>query len=130
MSKESVGTLIRKRDAKLKVLGSVGPFISSSLCKVRTRCGKPDCRCADGDRHEAHILTKKVKGRTVSLYVPKDLLPEVEKWTREWKRIKKTLAEISAIDERIVRLHVRSQRAVRKNQSLAARIRPSPSTQE
>jgi hypothetical protein len=125
---ESVSTLATRRDAKLKSLAAVGPFISATLSKVRTRCGNPNCRCAGGERHEAHLLTKKVKGRTVSAYVPKDLLPEVEKWTREWKRLKKVLSEVSALNERIVRLHSRSRRAALKNKSRAARTLSSPST--
>jgi hypothetical protein len=128
MRMESVSTLATRRDAKLKSLAAVGPFISATLSKVRTRCGNPNCRCAGGERHEAHLLTKKVKGRTVSAYVPKDLLPEVEKWTREWKRLKKVLSEVSALNERIVRLHSRSRRAALKNKSRAARTLSSPST--
>ena len=128
MRMESVSTLERRRDVKLKSLAAVGPFISATLSKVRTRCGNPNCRCADGERHEAHLLTKKVKGRTVSAYVPKDLLPEVEKWTREWKRLKKVLSEVSALNERIVRIHSRSRRAALKNKSRAVRTPSSPST--
>jgi len=104
MRMESVSTLTTRRDAKLKSLAAVG------------------------ERHEAHLLTKKVKGKTVSAYVPKDLLPEVEKWTREWKRLKKVLSEVSALNERIVRLHSRSRRAALKNKSRAARTPSSPST--
>jgi len=128
MRMESVNTLEKRRDAKLKSLAAVGPFISATLSKVRTRCGNPNCHCADGERHEAHLLTKKVKGRTVSSYVPKDLLPEVERWAREWKRLKKVLSEVSALSERIVRIHSRSRKAATKNKSLAARTPSSPST--
>jgi hypothetical protein len=127
MRMESVGTLEKRRDARLKSLASVGPFISASLSRVRTRCGNPSCRRASGERHVAHILTKKVKGKTVSAYVPKDLLTEAERWTREWKRLKKILSEVSELSERIVRVHGRSRRGALKNKSRAARIPPSPS---
>ena len=128
MRMESVNTLEKRRDAKLKSLAAAGPFISATLSKVRTRCGNPNCRCADGERHEARLLTKKVKGRTVSAYVPKDLLPEVERWARERKRLKKVLSEVSALSERIVRIHSRSRKAATKNKSRAARTPSSPST--
>jgi hypothetical protein len=124
---ESVNTLAKTRDAKLKSLASVGPFISATLCEVRTRCGNPNCRCASGQRHVAHILTKKVKGKTVSAYVPKDLLPEVERWAEQWRRLKRILSQVSELNERIVRVHSRSRRAALKNKSRAARTPSSPS---
>jgi hypothetical protein len=116
----TVKTLERMRDARLRKLAGAGPFVSASLVPVRTRCGNANCRCARGERHEAHVLTRKERGKTVTVYVPKSLLPEA----REWKRIRLLLAEISALGERIVRIHARTRRAAAQNKSRAVRTRP------
>ena len=128
MRNESVGTLERRRGAKIGKLASAGPFVAATLNAVRTRCGNPNCRCASGERHLAHTLTRKERGKTVSVYVPKHLVQEVGRWTKEWKRLRRLLAEVSELSERIVRLHARTRKAAGRNQSRAARIRPSPST--
>ena len=43
----------------------VPPMLRGSLVTLRRRCGKPSCRCADGDqRHEAPALSYSDNGRT------------------------------------------------------------------
>ena len=122
---ESIKTLGAQRTAKLKALAAAGPVLSGSLARVAVRCGNPACRCARGERHEAWIVCKKVNGRSTSFHVPRALLDDVKAWTQEHKRVKKLLAEISALSERMVRIHVRSQRGAAANRARADRIRSS-----
>ena len=118
MEQISTKTLEARRNARLKELAETGPFVQGSLCKVRIKCGKPRCKCAEGDRHEAYVLSKKVRGKTVTTHIPRDLLDEVRSWAEEQKRIKKLMREISELSEQIIRIHVkerRSQNARRDN---------------
>ena len=45
---------------------SAGPpeMIRGSVVVHRRRCGKPNCRCAAGDLHEATVLSYSERGRT------------------------------------------------------------------
>ena len=124
--KLSTAILIRQREAKLKRLAACGPSLQGSLCRIRVTCGKPNCRCASGDKHTAYQVTRKVRGTTKSLYIPLDLLEEVQAWVAEARRLKQLLKEISDLNERLIRVHVQSHRARRKNQAGAAKShRPS-----
>lgn len=38
--------------------------VRGSLVTLRRRCGKPSCRCVDGDPHETPALSYSVEGRT------------------------------------------------------------------
>jgi hypothetical protein len=48
----------REVAARLKKLADFGPMIDGSLVVVRRRCGNPRCRCARGEKHPAHNLTR------------------------------------------------------------------------
>lgn len=87
----------RMRDARLRELGSVRPFVAASLVETAVRCGKPSCRCASGERHSAFVLTYKQHAKTRTVYVPKNSLEEVRAWTTEHRRVKTLLAEISTL---------------------------------
>jgi len=79
------------------------------------KCGSKTCECARGiTKHRAMILCKKVDGRSVATYVPKDLWDRVRKWNREHKKIKRILKEISDIDEQIIRNYVTDKRRRKK----------------
>ena len=51
---------------------SAGPpeMIRGSVVVHRRRCGKPNCRCADGDLHEATVLSYSERGRTRFVMLP------------------------------------------------------------
>lgn len=104
-------TLIRRMlDSRLKKLGGTKPILAASLCAYSYRCGKPSCRCQRGQLHHGQHLTDKHNGRTRSVYVPKDLLPEVHSWLAEHKRIKQLLHEIHQLSLALVRTHARQRR--------------------
>jgi hypothetical protein len=104
-------TLIRRHlEARLKEFKPNGPFVAASLVAFRRKCGRPGCHCQSGEGHLAHHLTFKVKGKTRSVYVPQDLLPEVQQWVHEHKRLKPLMRHISNLALAQIQAHVTDQR--------------------
>jgi hypothetical protein len=100
-----------RRAAKLKDLAEVGPLVAGSLCRVKRRCGNPNCKCARGEVHWAYALSFKVKGKTKTVHVPTEMVTEVQTWVREYRRVKRLLAEISRNSLAIIHRHVPRSRA-------------------
>ena len=99
-------TLIRRmRDARLKKLAHVGPLVAASLVQQRVRCGQPRCHCAQGDKHVKTAISQTVDGKTRTVYVPLELVPEVHTWVAEHKRVKQLLKEISDLTIALIRTH-------------------------
>lgn len=117
--------LEERRAALLKRLAQVGPFVQASFCTRKVICGKPGCRCAEGEPHQACVLTRKVRGKTKATHVPRDLREEVRAWAEEHKRVKALMSQISELSEQIVRIHVGTSRAADRNRDRASRTRPS-----
>lgn len=124
MRNASVNTLETRRTALLKQLAEVGPFVQGSFCTRAVKCGKPGCRCAEGRPHEACVLTKKVRGKTKTTHVPRDLHDEVQAWANQYKRLKALMKEISDVSEQIIRIHVRTSRAAARNRARVSRMQP------
>ena len=105
-------TLIRRLpQGRLKKLATTSPVLAASLCAYTHRCGRPSCRCHHGGPpHQGQHLTFKQGGKTRSVYVPKDLLPEVRSWLAEHKRLKQLLHEIHLLSLALVRQHARHRR--------------------
>ena len=100
----------RRTVSLLHRLGEVGPFVAATLCCVRHRCGNPRCRCAAGEGHPSWRLTFKDKDqKTVSVYVPVDMLKEVREWIKNYRAFKKLGSEISEAQLARVRLYVREK---------------------
>jgi hypothetical protein len=97
--------------SRLKQMTPAGPLLAASLAQVYKRCGQPSCRCHHGGPlHTAHHLTLKVAGKTRTVYVPQDLLPEVQAWVAEYHRLKALIAEISQLTLALVQGHIQERR--------------------
>ena len=106
----------RRRQDKLTLLGQNQPVLAGSLNRVQ-RKNKQGCTTA------YYLLTFKEAGKTRSVYVPKDMVKEVRTWIRNYRRIKKLLADISTLSIAIIQNHVPEKRAA------AASRRAKPANQ-
>jgi hypothetical protein len=90
----------RLREAYRRQLGQAGPLVEGSLCKVQPAGRAPHWQ-----------LTFKQAGRTRTVYVPVELVPEVRRWVKESKRLKSLIRKISRQSLAIIRRHVAARRA-------------------
>ena len=106
-------TLIRRMlDSRLKKLATTSPVLAASLNTYTHRCGRPACRCHHGGprHHGQHLTFKGAGNKTRSVYVPKDLLPEVRTWIAEHKRLKQLRQEIHQLSLALVQTQARPRR--------------------
>ena len=100
-----------QRAVLLRQLRQAGPLVEGSIAMVARKCGSKSCPCARGEaKHQAMILCKKVDGRSVATYVPKELWGQVREWNLEHQKIKRVLKDLSEIDEQIIRNYVGDKR--------------------
>ena len=81
--------------------------MEGALCKVRRPGRKPP----------AWQLTFKQAGKTRTVYVPRELVAEVQQWAKEFKRLKQLVRKVTGQNLAIIRRHV----AVRRAESRARR---------
>ena len=56
------------------------PAVLGSLSLRRTRCIRENCAaCQSGEQHQSYVLYGRTKGRRVAVYVPEELVPEVQR---------------------------------------------------
>ena len=94
-----------RRTAALTHIGQIGPFLEGHLSAFK----RPGC--AQPGWH----LTFKQQGKTRTVYVPMDLVPEVKLWTRNYQRLKTLIREVTWHSLGLIRGHVANRRAVNRN---------------
>jgi len=79
--------------------------LRGSLIERYKRCGKPGCRCAQGPGHgPKYYLSVSQSGEYPQVdYVPQEHHKQVEQYLANYRAIKKTLKEISAINSELLR---------------------------
>lgn len=93
---------------RLKQLATTSPVLAASFGQYTHRCGRPSCRCHHGGPlHVGQHLTVKEAGKTRSVSVPKELLPEVRTGLAEHQRLKTLLHEIHVLSVALLRARAR-----------------------
>jgi hypothetical protein len=102
--KASEGRHHRLREAAMREIAGVGVFMEGTLSKF-LRAGR---------RTPGWQVTFKQKGKTRTVYVPIELVPEVQAWTKEYKRFKRLVRKVTAQSLAIVRRHGTVHRAAKR----------------
>ncbi len=71
------------------------PALKGSLAEVRKPCIRPNCPvCARGDKHPNYLLAFTDQGRRRCLYVPKAMVPALERALENGRQIEKLLYQM------------------------------------
>lgn len=95
MTKISLAKLQRKLKKLVASFPDVTPVVKGSLVILKRTCGKPNCKCRTGKKHESLYLSRNIKGKTNMTYIPKQFEERIRKGSEEYKKILKILNEIS-----------------------------------
>ena len=70
------------------------PAILGSLSLRRSPCIRENCRaCQSGEQHLSYVLYGRIKGRRVSIYIPEDLVAEVQRALDNGRAVRELLYE-------------------------------------
>ena len=105
LSKLSTLALRKRRQGITQLLPPLGEILRGSLMERYLTCGKPDCRCARGERHgpvwylSVSLDQSHRTGRTVAAAQ----VEQVRRWIANYHRVKQQLEKISEINRELLR---------------------------
>lgn len=70
------------------------PAILGSLSLRRSPCIRENCAaCRSGQQHPSYVLYGRLKGRRISIYIPEELMPEVQRSLDNGRAVQELLYE-------------------------------------
>lgn len=105
LSRLSTLALRKRREGLTQLLPPLGETLRGSLMERYLTCGKPDCRCARGERHgpiwylSVTLDQSHRTGRTVAAAQ----VEQVRRWIDNYHRVKQQLEKISEINRELLR---------------------------
>ena len=85
----------RQIQSKIRKIMGQERIIRAGIVKMTRKCGKVNCRCAQGKGHVSYYLSMRVgKGRKM-VYVPRNMAAKVRQWVASYKEINKAMDQLS-----------------------------------
>jgi hypothetical protein len=80
------------------------PVIKGSVYELKTKCGKPGCKCAQGQLHHRMVLSASEKGKTKLRAIPRGFLGEVQTKVRRYQELRRARVRLIEVHMKIVQL--------------------------
>ncbi len=77
-----------------KVRGMRGEVMAASLSKTSKICGKPNCKCARGEKHPVYQLSWVEDGKRRSTHIRPDELDRVRAAVDRYRKLRQARAEL------------------------------------
>jgi len=105
LSKISTLALRKRRESLARLLPPLREVLRGSLMERYLTCGKPDCRCARGERHGPvwYLSVTLDQAHRTGSTVPSHQVEQVRRWIENYHRVKERLEKISDINRELLR---------------------------
>jgi hypothetical protein len=90
--RQSLGRAHQAAGRTLRHLQRRDPMTPGSFYLQKRRCGKPGCRCARGELHEAWVISRSQGGSSRTLMVPAEQRARLRQLTFEYRRYQRARA--------------------------------------
>ena len=100
------------------------PVIKGSVYELKTKCGKPGCKCAKGQLHPRMVLSASEKGKTKLRAIPRGFLVEVKTKVRCYQELRSARARLVEVHKKILKV-MDEMEAMRREEMPASRKKPT-----
>jgi hypothetical protein len=80
------------------------PVIKGTVYELRRKCGKPGCKCAQGELHARMVVSASEGGKTRLQVIPRGFLVEVQAKVRRYQELRRVRARLGEIYRKMVKV--------------------------
>jgi hypothetical protein len=93
--------LEKRRQQLVAELFSIAEMVQGSFCLIHVRCGKPHCRCNQGELHPHYRMSMRRNDKQVSRAVPKEEHVWIARATENYQKYRQIRKMLNALEEKI-----------------------------
>ncbi len=80
------------------------PVIKGSVYELKRKCGKPGCKCAQGQLHSRMVVSASEKGKTILRVIPHGFLVEVQAKVRRYQELRRARARLVEVHKKMIQV--------------------------
>ena len=122
--RQSLGRLANEIRQVIKPFFSDTPVIKGSVYELKTKCGKPGCKCAQGQLHHRMVLSASEKGKTRLRAIPRGFLVEVQTKVRCYQQLRRARVRLIEVHKKMLQV-MDEMEAMRREEMPVSRKKPT-----
>lgn len=102
--RQSLRHLVSEMKQLVEPFFSDRPVIKGTVYELRRRCGKPGCKCAQGELHARMVVSASEKGKTRLRVIPRGFLVEAQQRVGRYQELRQIRVRLVAIHREVLRV--------------------------
>ena len=100
------------------------PVTKGSVYELKTKCGKPGCKCAKGQLHHRMVVSASEKGKTKLRAIPHGYLVEVQTKVRRYQELRRVRVRLIEVHKKMLQV-MDEMESMRREEIPASRKNPA-----
>jgi len=80
------------------------PVIKGSVYELKRKCGKPGCKCAQGQLHRCMVVSSSEEGRTRLTVIPRGFLVDIQDKAQRYQGVRRARARLVEVHREMIRV--------------------------
>ena len=102
--RQSLGRLANEIRQIVEPFFSDKPVIKGSVYELKTKCGKPGCKCAQGQLHYRMVLSASEKGKTKLRAIPHGFFVEVQTKVGRYQELRRVRVRLIELHKKMLQV--------------------------
>jgi hypothetical protein len=100
------------------------PVIKGSVYELKRKCGKPGCKCAQGELHSRMVVSASDKGKTILRVIAHGFLVEVQGKVRRYQELRRARAQLVEVHRKMIQV-IDEMEVMRREELPVSRKKPN-----
>ena len=122
--RQSLGRLANEIRQIVEPFFSDKPVIKGSVYELKTKCGKPGCKCAKGELHHRMVVSASEKGKTKLRAIPHGFLVGVQTKVRCYQQLRRARVRLIEVHKKMLQV-MDEMEAMRREDMPVSRKKPT-----
>jgi len=122
--RQSLGRLANEIRQVINPFFSDKPLIKGSVYELKTKCGKPGCKCAKGELHHRMVVSASEKGKTKLRAIPHGFLVEVQTKVHRYQELRRVRVRLIEVHKKMLQV-MDEMEAMRREEMPVSRKKPT-----
>lgn len=102
--RQSLLQLIDEMKGLLEPFFSDRPVLKGTVYELKRKCGKPGCKCAQGELHARMVVSASEKGKTRLRAIPRGFLVDTQHMVKRYQELRRARARIVQLHRRMLKV--------------------------
>ena len=102
--RQSLLLLIEEMKGLIEPFFSDRPVLKGTVYELKRKCGKPGCKCAQGELHACMVVSASQRGKTRLRAIPRGFLVDTQQRVRGYQQLRRARARVVQIHRQMLKL--------------------------